>query len=61
MDDLIRKLKEVRGAIQGFEYFSPTEKNCNLILFSMQRLDSVTAELSKIKGKENAENERNTP
>lgn len=41
MDDLINKLIEVRGAIQSQEHFAPTERNCNLILASIQRLNAV--------------------
>ncbi len=45
MDELIKKLKEVRSAIQNLERISPTEHNCNQILGSIQRLDDVIAAL----------------
>ncbi len=61
MDNLIKQLKEVRAAIQSLELFPPTERNCNLILASIQRLDNVSAELSKMKEREILGNERNTP
>ncbi len=61
MDELIMKLEEARYAIQSHERFAPTERNCNLILASIQRLNDVIAALSEMKRRENAENERNTP
>ncbi len=45
MNELIKKLKEVRSAIQILECISPTEHNCNQILGSIQRLDDVIAAL----------------
>ncbi len=45
MDELIKKLKEVRNAIQILECISPTEHNCNQILGSIHRLDDVIAAL----------------
>ncbi len=58
MDDLINQLIEVRAAIQSQERFAPTERNCNLILASIQRLNAVIIELSKIK--EAAKNDSKT-
>lgn len=45
MEEMIKKLLEVRMAIQNLEKLPPTEHNCNQILASIQRIDSVVAKL----------------
>jgi len=52
MESLIEQLMVVRSAIQSLERFAPTERNCNLILASIQRIDAVKEALLAMDNKE---------
>lgn len=47
MDEVIKNLLEVKGAIQSLECFVPTERNCHQILGSIQRIDAAIKFLQK--------------